>query len=257
MGRLDAPLSSAASGRWFDRKLRVRLTFGALASRSEEEVFAGANAAAVETAAGWEIVQFRDATLGPDGVWTLSGLLRGQGGTERQAAAGAAAGARFVLLTPAVIQPQFPFDLRGLAFDWSAGPADDLPSEPTFRTKTFAAEARDLLPLPPVHLKARKTLAGDIAVSWIRRTRIGGDSWTGEDAPLAEAFERYRVEISNGAVLVRTANVTAPVVTYPAAMIAADVPSASFPGGRPPLTIRVAQLSDLVGAGEWAEVLHP
>src|SRR3546814_13454149 len=65
------------------------------------------------TAAGWEVLQFRDAVLGGDGVWTLSKLLRGQGGTEKQAAAAAAANARFVLLNAAVIQPALPLDLRG------------------------------------------------------------------------------------------------------------------------------------------------
>jgi hypothetical protein len=139
--------------------------------------------------------------------------------------------------------------LRGLSFDWSAGPADDLPSAATFRTQTFTATARGLAPLSPVHLRASETAGGDIALTWIRRTRIGGDSWEGEDVPLGEAYERYRIEIYDGANLVRSAQTTAPAFTYAAAMIAGD-----FPGARPPLTIRVAQLSDLVGAGAWAEV---
>jgi hypothetical protein len=253
LGTLDAGLPPGVSGRWDERTLRVRLVYGALASRSEEEVFAGANAAAVKTADGFEILQFREATLGGDGVWTLKGLLRGQNGTEAEAALGAAAGARFVLLSPAIGQAQLPFDLRGLAFDWRAGPADDLPSEPTFRTKSFTAEARGLRPLAPVHLVAVETEEG-LLVSWVRRTRKGGDGWTGEDAPLAEAFERYRVEIWNGETLVRTADVSAPAFIYEAAMIQGDFPPAEFPAGRPPLKIRVAQISDLVGPGAWGEM---
>ncbi|MGD9801187.1 MAG: glycoside hydrolase/phage tail family protein, partial [Parvularculaceae bacterium] len=89
MGKLDAPLSPGVSGRWIERGVRVRLSYGALSSRAPEEVLAGANAAAVEGAAGWEVLQFRDATLGSDGVWTLKGMLRGQNGTEEEAAAGA------------------------------------------------------------------------------------------------------------------------------------------------------------------------
>ncbi|MFZ5615973.1 MAG: baseplate multidomain protein megatron [Pseudomonadota bacterium] len=251
MGRLEADLSPGVPGRWDGRAIRVRLNYGSLASRSEEEVFAGANAAAIETAAGWEVLQFRDALLGADGAWALEGVLRGQSGTERQAAAGAAAGARFVLLTAAVTQAGLSFDLRGLSFDWSAGPADDLPSEPTFRTRTFTGEARGLKPLSPVHVRAAQTPGGDIEISWIRRTRTGGDSWEGEDVPLSEAFERYRVEIYDGERLVRTAEVGTPAYAY--ADIAADFPPSSFPSGRPPLTFRVAQISDRVGPGEWAE----
>lgn len=254
MGRLETILPPGVSGRWDERTLSLRLSYGALSSRSGEDIFAGANAAAIETPAGWEIVQFRDATLGESGAWTLKGLLRGQNGTEREAAAGAGAGARFVLLTGAVIQAALPFDLRALSFDWSAGPADDAPTGPTFRTKTFAGEARGLRPLSPVHLFAVEAADGAIDFTWKRRTRAGGDSWEGEEVPLNEAYERYRVEIWAGALLVRAAEVASPAYTYPAAQIAADFPPAAFPGGRPPLTFKVAQLSDKVGPGGWAEV---
>ena len=83
---------------------------------------------------------------------------------------------------------------------------------------------------------------------------MGGDSWDGEDVPLSESAERYRVEIRAGASLIRTAETTAPSYLYSAAAIAADFPPAQYPAGRPPLTLRVAQLSDLVGPGEWGEV---
>lgn len=254
MGRLDAAAPPGVSGRWDERRLRVRLSHGALSARSATEVFAGANAAAIETAIGYEVIQFRDATLGVDGVWTLQGLLRGQNGTEAEAAAGAAAGARFLLLNAAVGQAALPFDLRGLSFDWSAGPADDPPTEPTFRTRTFAGTARGLRPWAPVHFVAVENDEGGLDVTWKRRTRQGGDSWEGADVPLAEAFERYRVEIWNGGALVRAAEVSSPAFHYAAAMIAEDFPSAAFPAGRPPVKFRVAQLSDLAGPGGWGEV---
>jgi hypothetical protein len=251
MGRLEAPLPPGFSGRLDRRSLRVRLSFGALSSRSLEEVLAGANTLAVETAAGWEIVQYRDADLGTDGVWTLSGLLRGQMGTEAPAAAGAASGARCVVLTPAVEQAAFALDLRGLPLAFAAGPADDPVTAETFRTLTFTGTARGLVPLSPAHLRAQRKASGDIAVTWVRRTRVGGDSWTGEDVPLGEAQERYRLEVrraSDGA-LMRTAETAAQAFTYTGAMQAAD-----FPGGTPALTISVAQLSDAVGPGDWAGV---
>jgi hypothetical protein len=251
MGRLEAPLPPGCAGRLDRRTLRLNLSFGALASRSLDEVLSGANTLAVETTAGWEVVQFTDAELGADGVWTLTGLLRGQMGTEGPAAVGASAGARIVLMTPAVEQPQFALDLRGLALDWTAGPADDPVSAPTFRTGTFTGTARGLTPLSPAHLRAAKKPNGDIALTWIRRTRTGGDSWTGEDAPLGEAYERYRIEVRRAAdgALLRTVETTAPAFTYTAAMQAAD-----FPAGTPALKVRAAQMSDTVGVGDWAAV---
>ena len=43
---------------------------------------------------------------------------------------------------------------------------------------------------------------GQITLSWIRRTRIGGDSWAGLDVPLGEETEAYRVQLWNeGAVI--------------------------------------------------------
>jgi hypothetical protein len=254
MGRLETDAPPGFSGRWDARALKVSLSFGTLSSRSEAEVFAGANAAAIETPAGWEVMQFRDATLGADGQWTLQGLLRGQNGTEEEAASGAPAGARFVLLNGAVAQAALPFDLRGLSFDWSAGPADDHPTEATFRIKTFAGTAAGLAPLAPAHLLAVETPAGDLTVSWKRRTRKGGDSWEGEDVPLGEAYERYRVEIYAGADRIRTSETVTTGFIYAAADIAADFPPGAYPAGRPPLTVRVAQLSDRVGPGKWAKV---
>ena len=78
--------------------------------------------------------------------------------------------------------------------------------------------------------------------SWVRRTRIGGDSWEFEDVPLGEGFERYRIRVMQGGSVVREAEVGAPVWSYAAAEIAAD-------GIAGEAEIRVAQLSDAFGAG--------
>lgn len=254
MGRLEAPLAPAGAGRRDGRTVRVRLLSGALESRPLAAVFAGANAAAVETAAGWEVLQFETAVLGSDGAWTLSGLLRGQAGTEREAAAGAAAGARFALLNAAVESLAVPFDRVGDETAFAGGPAGEPPTAPTFLTRTITPTARSLKPLSPAHLRAQAGADG-ITLGWIRRTRLGGDNWTGEDVPLGEAFERYRVEIRRAAdgALVRTAETTAPAFFYDAASLAADFPAAAYPLGRPALRVRVAQLSASVGPGEWAE----
>ncbi len=249
IGALDTPLSAAASGRWDRRAVEVRLAYGALSARGEAEVLAGANVCAVASkAGGWEIVQFRDATLLPDGRWRLSRLLRGQAGTEVEARAGAGRGARFVLVNAALTQAAVAADLRGMAFTWTAGPDRDLPGAETFSHKTLTLTARGLRPLSPVHLRARRE-GGDVRLSWARRARAGGDAWEGE-APLGEAYERYRLRIYDGTAPVREVETGAPSHRYAAADIAADFGAAfdiAAPGAQ--LTFGVAQLSDAVGEG--------
>ena len=58
-------------------------------------------------------------------------------------------------------------------------------------------KAVHLRPLSPVHLKAQPR-EGGLEVSWIRRTRIGGDSWQGLDVPLGEDSEFYQVQLWAG-----------------------------------------------------------
>jgi len=62
-------------------------------------------------------------------------------------------------------------------------------------------KAVHLRPLSPVHVKITEE-NGQTTLSWIRRTRIGGDSWTGLDVPLGEDIEQYRVQLwAQGAVI--------------------------------------------------------
>jgi hypothetical protein len=57
--------------------------------------------------------------------------------------------------------------------------------------------------------------AGDLAISWIRRTRLGGDSWDAAEVPLGEETERYEVDILDGPTVKRTLTATSPTVTTP------------------------------------------
>ena len=259
MGRLESALPAGFSGRWDRRSFRVRLLSGALQSVSDEALFAGANAMAVLAADGrYEILQFRDATLQSDGTWVLSNLLRGQAGSEAQAGAGAVIGARLVLLNGLSIQPAFSADLRETAFTWSAGPAGEAVESENFTSADLTMGARGLMPLSPVHLKARADGAGGYLLSWIRRTRIGGDPWAGE-VPLSEAMERYQVTIYDGAGyegagVVRVAETTSPSFDYGPSAVMADFgpsgPSGSVGGSLSGLSFGVRQWSDRVGWGE-------
>ncbi|MEO0983266.1 MAG: glycoside hydrolase/phage tail family protein [Pseudomonadota bacterium] len=245
MGRLAEPLGPAGSGRFTNQRLVVDIPFGSFVSRSDDEIFAGANLIVIESANGaYELAQFRDAELVSPGRWRLSGLLRGQGGSEAEALAGAAAGARFVLMSRAVTQIDFSLNERDLVFDWQAGPDGEVPDTETFTARSLSFAARGLKPLSPVNLRASPE-GGDIRLSWIRRTREGGDTWEGE-VPLGELSERYAVTIFNGADPVRAVETTGPDYLYAAADIVSDF-GPQGPG--PSLSFAVAQLSDAVGAG--------
>ncbi len=245
MVRIKTALASAGSGRRVFAPLDVRLHFGTLASREDEDFFAGAGAFAVKADnGGWEVCQFQNAELLENGDWRLSGLLRGQAGTEMEALAGAGIDARFVLLNRAVTQIEFAASSRNIAFDWQAGPDGDLPGTENFTSESLTMSARGLMPLSPVHLRA-KAEGGGIRLSWIRRTRSGGDSWEGE-VPLSENYERYRVSIYDGETPVRTVETTAPDYLYSSADITDDF-GAPFTGDV--IAFAVAQISDAVGEG--------
>ena len=103
-----------------------------------------------------------------------------------------------------------------------------------------------LRPYAVCHLGARPT-GGALALSWIRRTRIDGDSWTPSEVPLGEDREAYLVRVSRDGLPLREAEVARPSWTYDAAARAADGPG--------PVTLAVAQLSDRFGPGP-AQVLQ-
>jgi hypothetical protein len=200
---LDA-LPAGPTSRW-DRAnaFRVQLDGGAVASLNDAAVFAGSNALAVETSAGvWEIVQFAQAELVGDRIWRLSRLLRGQGGSEQAMAVSLAAGANVVVLNKALVAIargrdalERPLQLRVVA----AGLSHDDPSAVGL---SVTPRPTALLPMSPVHVRAVRKPDG-VHVSWIRRTRIDGDGWSGE-VPLGEDSESYTLDILSGSVVVRS-----------------------------------------------------
>jgi hypothetical protein len=228
----------------------VQLYGGSLASLPEAAVLNGGNVAAVGSAeTGFEVLQFMAATMLDATTWRLEGLLRGQGGTGDLMAAGHAAGARFVLLNAAVTPLAVSEAESWLALVARCGPADTIYDPDVFVDVTLTPARRALRCLPPVRLRAvRDAGSGDVAVSWVRQTRAGGDAWEPEDVPLGEASEAYRVEALDGTTVKRSVTVLAPAWVYGAAEQAADF--GSLPAV---LGVRVRQVSATEGPGTPAE----
>lgn len=228
--------------------LRVRVR-GELASSNWADFHADrtVNAALV----GYEPIRFMTATFveldGVHRVYDLTGLLRGQLGQEHQIA-GHVAGERFVLLNGAIRRMTSETTDIGQEHQVKAVTLNTLLSSVT--DEPFTDDGIALRPYSPVYLQALAQLSGDLAVSWVRRSRlVARYTDAGVFAPLGEASEAYRIKVFDGATQVRTVDVTTPAWTYAAADIAAD----GFASGDP-ITITVQQLSDAVGEGFAATV---
>ncbi|MCA3555312.1 glycoside hydrolase/phage tail family protein [Aestuariivirga sp.] len=244
MGLLLTPLAAGPLG-CLDRGpgAIVRLSSGAVFSAGLDELLQGANLAAVGSmATGWEIVQFGAAELVGVQSWRLSLLLRGQFGSEPEMRALRPAGERFVLLDAAVVQPVLSLAQAGLEQTWQAGPSGGGLAQAQ-ASVTLRSALLGLRPLAPVRLKAARQGDG-VLFSWIRRSRIGGDSWEASEIPLAEEREAYQIDVLAGAAVRRSVTAGESQWLYRAADIAVD-----FGPGASSFTLRVAQLSSTFGAG--------
>ncbi|MEM7613422.1 MAG: glycoside hydrolase/phage tail family protein, partial [Pseudomonadota bacterium] len=250
VGTTLTPLAAAEPNRWSGQELEISVPFGALESRTEQDVLNGANSAALraEGADAWEVFQFRRAELIAPGRYVLSDLLRGQAGTEGEILPILPSGTDFVLLDGGAVQVSQSIDTLGLERNFRVGPADLSYDHPRYRLITATPRGIGLRPYAPAQLRARAS-GPDLVLSWIRRTRSGGDSWAAAEVPLMEQSEAYRVTVLAGASVLRTADVSGPSFTYTAAMQATDSASG-------PLTFAVAQISDTFGPGQEARILY-
>lgn len=150
-----------------------------------------------------------------------------------------------MLLNRAVTKAGLSPAQAGLELNWRVGPAGLDFGGDAFVGLAAAGGVRARLPLSPVHLRLSREPNGDARLDWIRRGRIDADNWLGEDIPLGEESERYRVEIArHGAAPVRIVETAAPRWSYTAAQIAADFPS------RPAeIDVTVRQIGTFTGAG--------
>ncbi|MEM6971934.1 MAG: glycoside hydrolase/phage tail family protein [Pseudomonadota bacterium] len=246
-GVVATTLQPGVAGYWQRVSFEVEMIEERVFSVSRLDVLAGANALAVETAPGlWEILQFREALLVGPHRYRLSHLLRGQRGTESAAGAEIAPGARVVVLDDAVLAPPIGIEDLGINVTYAFGDSRLSPDDPAYTRSVATPAGRGLVPYSPAHLRLSHQ-GDDTVFFWIRRTRIGGDSWFGTDVPLGEEAERYAVEVREGGGLRRSLSVSEPRFVYDAMMRAED-------GITGPYSVRVAQLSVLMGAGEWRSI---
>ncbi|WP_116134345.1 glycoside hydrolase/phage tail family protein [Tropicimonas sp. IMCC34043] len=247
IGRTIATLPAAAAWRWTEGPLDVEMYSGAsFVSRPEADVLGGLNGLAVLHPGGWEVVQFRMAELIGPNRWRLSGLLRGQRGTDHLCGDALGGGARVVSLDVAVTKAAVSQSELGAPFWYRFGPSQTDPEDRATLQHSFAGVG--LRPFRPCRLSALWS-GGDLVVDWIRRTRALVGTWptSGFDPVLGETSEAYAVAVRSGGATLRSATVTSPGWTYTAAMRAAD-------GASGAISVEVAQLSETYGPGLAAEI---
>ena len=255
IGETLGALPAAAAGLWSNALLRVRLASGLLQSVDGTDVLNGANVAAVRHGGqgDWEVIQFSIATLVARGEYVLSGLLRGQAGTDGVMAAEIPAGADFVLLDGAPVQIEHAVSARGLLRHYRIGPANRPYDDESFEHVALGFEGVGLRPYRPAHLRAKTVSNGDITISWVRRTRVDGDSWSGAEVPLGEEREMYHLRVISQNAIVREFNPTSPHQIYSASERHDDGVEAGF-------KVEVSQVSSRFGPGPYAHLVvvsHP
>lgn len=168
-----------------------------LTSATELAVLNGANALAVSTANGeWEILQYRTAALIGQNTYRLSNLLRGRLGTEHYIGKPSPAGSVVFVAN----QNSYGFlegthERLNIPRNYIYGPNGVNTSDSRYTNVELTPRGVALRPYSPVQLETKFATNGDITLSWIRRTRFGGDSWEISTPPLNEDFEKYEIEI--------------------------------------------------------------
>ena len=125
---------------------------------------------------------------------------------------------------------------------YRVGPASKPVSDPVYVENVLAFQGNGLRPFAPVHLKSAAQSNGDAEISWIRRTRVGGDSWDVPEIPLNEESELYRLQVWSSDDLLFEDMFADDQWTYSAALQTAH-------GVEGVYEIRVAQVSAIYGIG--------
>ena len=218
----------------------------ALSSVSMAALLDGANRLALCQPDGkMEILQVRDVVLAGQGRWRLSGFLRGQLDTADGMGDPAPAGSDLIVLDERLVPIDMSPEEVGADLQWQ------------FRWRDPAGAARPALlrqslhnlwarPFAPAHLRLALAANLDVEISWIRQSRIGGDSWATAEIALGEELESYEIEVLFGGVVRRRFSCDQTNARYLRADQLADGLSGE-------IAVRVAQVSRQSGAGARAE----
>ena len=254
IGTTLSPLAKSRAG-LFDRgpALTVRLSNGALSSIQIAALLNGGNTMAIGTGNvdAWEVFQFQSALLVDTDTYVISGRLRGQAGSDGIMPDEWPIGSYVVLLNAAVRQIPLLASHRGITKHYRVGSAAKGYDDTDASHHVLSFRGNGLRPYRVGHLRSLIASNGNIGISWIRRTRVDGDSWESYEVPLGEGAETYEVTVKSaaGAVL-RAEIVSTPNYVY-------SVTAQFHDGATRPLFIEVVQISDSFGPGPTTRIEVP
>ena len=242
-----APVGDPITSSWdTTNTFSVQIPWGALESRTADEVLAGFNTCVVQRADGTvEVLGFQTATLTAPGTYTLSNLLRRI--RQNSSFSGGAVGDKFAMLTQGTTK-LIGMQLQdvGAVFEFAGPRYGTAVVDATTELVTLTGMSKK--PLSPIGVTGSRDGLDNLTIQWTRRTRIGGTWATGENGPVSEATEAYEIDILSNAsppVVLRTLTSSTPTVTYTIADQITDF------GSPAPATVdvQIYQMSAFIGRG--------
>jgi hypothetical protein len=162
-------------------------------------------------------------------------------------------GARIVRLDARLARADIGGHEWGEPLAFTAPPAGAAATDARAERATLTLPHAALRPWAPAHVRAKRGAGGDVAISWVRCARVGGDAWGAGEPPLGATAENYLLEIlDGGGVVKRAVTISAPSYLYGSADQTADF-------GSPPasLHLRIAQIADNGAPGLNKELTIP
>lgn len=234
--------------RFVEESFQITVTQGidSFESVDDDDVLAGRNLLAIVRDGNIEYLQFANATIVDTDTVEVSRLLRGRRGTDALASGHQVGDA--VYLLDATVTDIFSEAVSIINSTQTYRPVTIGQLYEDAEDVSYTDTGRDLKPYSPVHIALADDGASGLDLSWVRRTRIGGedDFLLSGDVPLSEQSESYEVDILDGpgGTVLRTLASATETVNYAAADIATDF--GSLPAQ---LSVVVYQISAVVGRG--------
>lgn len=191
VGKTVTSLAPERDGEYLsDQKFQVQMLDGQLSTVTRDAVLNGANLAAMQRAdESWELVQFQTATHLGNGLYELSGLVRGRYATEPDTIP---EDAWFVLMDGGVTFVQIQRSMVGRPIMYRAvsyGQNGDDTGWSNFHVEYPMSQDEW-----PVHMLRGTRSGGDVTVTWIDRGRLGSSA-----APYhSKYFDGFSVAYSDG-----------------------------------------------------------
>jgi hypothetical protein len=226
--------------------LAVTLQQGDLFSVTQLALFGGANHFAYGVDGRWEIIAAQTCTLVSGTSYVLTNLLRGRFGTEWAMSLHSVGDSLILLDTTDVAAIEMSTGSIGLSYLYRGITVErDISTD---SNRAFAYQGVNLKPLSPIALTGSiDPASADWSLTWIRRTRTGGEWRDYVDADIGESSEAYQIDVfADGtyATVKRTLTASSPAATY----VSADQ-TADFGGNQATLYLKLYQMSATVGRG--------